>query len=74
MSNYSQIIQQLDNATAQKMQFPLKISSVNVIKSLVSCDLVTFTEKILNEKVHFLFSAVIYNPDLLTMPVLDTKI
>ena len=34
--------------------FPLRISSVNVIKSAVPGDLVTFTEEILNRKVHFL--------------------
>ena len=36
--------------TAQKMKFSRKISSVNVTKS----DLVTFTEEILNGKLHFL--------------------
>ena len=39
--------------TAQKMKFPLRISSVNVTKSLV-----TFNEEILNGKLHFLCSAV----------------
>ena len=38
--------------TAQKMKFPLRISSVNVTKSLV-----TFNEEILNGKLHFLCSA-----------------
>ena len=37
--------------TARKMKFPLRISSVNV------ADLVTFTEEILNGKLHFLCSA-----------------
>ena len=39
----------VDIPTAQKMKFPLRISSVNV-------DLVTFTEEILNGKLHFLCS------------------
>ena len=39
--------------TAQKMKFPLRISSVNVTKSAKTTDLVTFTEEILNEKLHF---------------------
>ena len=34
--------------TAQKMMFPLRIFSVNVIKSAVPADLVIFTGKILN--------------------------
>ena len=34
-------------STAQKMKFPLKISPVNVTKS------VTFTEEIFNGKLHF---------------------
>ena len=37
----------------KKWGFPLRISSVNVTKSAVSCDLVTFTEKILNRKLYF---------------------
>ena len=41
--------------TAQK-SFPLQISSVNVTKSAVSCDLIIFTEEILNGKLHFLCS------------------
>ena len=40
--------------TKKKKSFLLKISSVNVTKSSVSCDLVTFTEDILNGKLHFL--------------------
>ena len=39
--------------TAQKKSFPLK-SSVNVTKSTVSCNWVTFTERNLNGKLHFL--------------------
>ena len=41
--------------TAQKMKFSLRISSVNVTKS-TTADLVTFTEEILNVKLHFLCS------------------
>ena len=41
------------NSTAQKMGFPLGVSSVNVTKSAVSCDLVTFTAEIFNGKLHF---------------------
>ena len=42
----------------KKRSFPLTISSVNVTKSTVSCvtDLVTFTEEVLNKKLHFLCS------------------
>ena len=36
--------------------FPLRISSVNVTKSAGNCGLVTFTEEILNGKLHFLGS------------------
>ena len=36
--------------------FPLRIYLVNVAKSVVSADLITFTEKILNGKLHFLCS------------------
>ena len=36
--------------------FPLKISSVNVTKSQETADLVTFTEEIFSEKLHFLRS------------------
>ena len=42
--------------TAQKMKFPLKISSVKVTNTLESADLVTFTVEILNGKLHFLCS------------------
>ena len=48
-----------DANTAQKIKFPLRISSVNVTKSagnMKSVDLVTFTEEILNRNFHFLFS------------------
>ena len=48
----------------KKWSFQLRISSVNVTKSVVSCrfgykiaDLVTFTEEIFNGKLHFLCSA-----------------
>ena len=41
----------------KKWSFPLRISSVNVTQSAVSCNLVTFTEEILNGKFHFLCSA-----------------
>ena len=41
--------------TTQKMKFSLRFSSVNVTKSAVS---VTFTEEILNGKLHFLSSVV----------------
>ena len=40
----------------EKWSFPWKISSVNVTKSAVSWGLVTFTEEILNGKLHFLCS------------------
>ena len=41
-------------ATAQKKwSFPLRISSVNVTKSAETADLVTFTEEILNGKLHY---------------------
>ena len=50
----------------KKWSFPLRISSVNVTKSSVSCgfgpqfpkDLVTYTEEILNGKLHFLCSVI----------------
>ena len=42
--------------TAQKKSFPLKISSVNVTKPMETADLVTFTEEILNGKLHCLYS------------------
>ena len=40
----------------RKWSFPLRISSVNVTKSLEIADLVTFTEEILVGKLHFLCS------------------
>ena len=40
----------------KKWSFPLKISSVNVTKSAVSCGFGHITEEILNEKLHFLSS------------------
>ena len=38
----------------KKSSFPLRISSINVTKSQFPADLVTFTEEILNGKLHFL--------------------
>ena len=35
--------------------FPLRISSVNVANMQFPADLVTFTEEILNGKLHFLY-------------------
>ena len=40
--------------TAQNLSFSLRISSVNVTKSEVSCGFGPFTEKIPNGKLHFL--------------------
>ena len=40
--------------------FPLRIFSVNVTKSVENCCLVTFTEEILNGKLHFLCSGCYY--------------
>ena len=40
----------------KKLSFPLRTSSVNVTKSEGTVDLVTFTEEMLNRKVHFLCS------------------
>ena len=42
--------------TAKKWSFALRIFSVNVSKSAVSCYVVTFIEKSLNGKLHFLWS------------------
>ena len=42
--------------TAQKMRFPLRISSVNLRET---ADLVRFTEEILNGKLHFLCSELL---------------
>ena len=38
----------------KKCSFPLRISSVNVSKSAVSCGFVRFTDKIVNGKLYFL--------------------
>ena len=50
----------------KKWSFPLRISSVNVTKSTVSCGfgLVIFTEEILNGELHFLWS-VSLDPSLI---------
>ena len=40
----------------RKWSFPLRIYSVTMTKSAVSCGFVTFTEEILNGKLHFLCS------------------
>ena len=40
--------------------FPLRISLVNVTKSAVSADLVTFTEDILNSKLHFFVQCKVF--------------
>ena len=48
--------------TARKMKFLLRISSVNVTKS---ADLITFTEKILNGKLLFLYSELFRNDHFL---------
>ena len=40
----------------KKRSFPLRISSVNVTKSAVSCGFGHITEEILNGKLHFLCS------------------
>ena len=42
--------------TTQKMKFLIKVSSVNVTKSEVSCEFGHITEEILNGKLHFLHS------------------
>ena len=39
-----------------KSSFPLRISSVNVTEPQETADLITFTEEILNGKLHFLCS------------------
>ena len=43
---------------AQKMKFPLKISSVNVIKSAGYCGFDHIPEEILNGKLHFFCSVL----------------
>ena len=35
------------------MKFPSRVYSVNVTKSAIPTDLITFTEEILNGKLHF---------------------
>ena len=40
----------------KKWSFPLRISPVNMTKSTGNCGLVTFTEEILDRKLHFLCS------------------
>ena len=40
----------------KKWSFPLRISSINITNSAANCGLVTFTEKILNGKLHFFCS------------------
>ena len=42
----------------KQWSFPLRISSVNADESAVPVDFVTFTEGIVNGKLHFLCSAV----------------
>ena len=49
-------LKELKCTTAQKMKFSVSIFSVNMTKPQFPADLVTFTEKILNEKPHFLCS------------------
>ena len=48
----------MKNIAQKKLSFPLQISSVNVTKSNVSADLVTFTEEIRNEKLYYLRSEI----------------
>ena len=50
------IVNFLKTATAQKVKFSLRLSSVNVTKTTFPADLVTVTEEILNRKLHFLCS------------------
>ena len=59
-------------STAKKQNFPLRISSVNVAKPHLTEDLVTFTEEILNGKVHFLCNEThALVPFLNTNPILN---
>ena len=44
----------------KNLSFPLRISSVNMTKSAVFCDLVTFTEEILNGKLHLLCNEFVH--------------
>ena len=60
-------------STAKKQNFPLRISSANVAKPHLTEDLVTFTEEILNGKVHFLCNETrALVPFLNTNPILNT--
>ena len=43
-------------APRKKLSFPYRNSQVNMFKSEGTLDLVTFTEVILNRKLHFLWS------------------
>ena len=42
----------------KKRRFPLRVSSVNVIKSALPSDLVAFTDQILNRKLHLMCSVI----------------
>ena len=50
------IVNFLKTATAQKVKFSFRLSSVNVTKTTFPADLVTVTEEILNRKLRFLCS------------------
>ena len=50
---YFCVLQQMTISVHKKWSFPLRISSINVTKSIGNCG---FTEEILNEKLHFLSS------------------
>ena len=56
LGGLSQQNQAIEITLHKKWSFSLRISSVNVIKSAVYCELVTFTEEIINEPLHFLCS------------------
>lgn len=47
-----------NQALHKKRRFPLRVSSVNVIKSALSSDLVAFTDQILNRKLHLMCSVI----------------
>ena len=47
-------------AIHKKWSFPLRISSVDVINTQETADLVTFTEEIFNGRLHFLCSGAYY--------------
>ena len=53
--------------------FPLRIYSVNVTKSTVSCGLVTFTEEIFNRKLHFLCSDTAHFWQELSLSIQEIK-